>query len=80
MAPQFDASSAGPKRKSRTFVKLETYSDWIPEKGNIDVTDREVQIGMAVSRYEDSQTDPITDLKERLSLWGMHSHISYDSC
>ncbi|KUJ19167.1 small oligopeptide transporter-like protein [Mollisia scopiformis] len=36
---------------------------------DVEVSSRELNIGTAVSRYENRQSDPVTDLKERLSTW-----------
>lgn len=38
---------------------------------DIEVSSRELNIGYAASRYENRHSDPVTDLKERLSAWGM---------
>lgn len=39
---------------------------------DVDVSSREINAGTAVSRYEKGteRPDPVTDLKQRLSLWG----------
>jgi hypothetical protein len=60
---------------SRPFVKLEDDMDWNPKMEDVEVASREVQIGKAVSRYEDSRPDSITDLKQRLSVWGRFPQI-----
>jgi hypothetical protein len=78
-ALQFDAKSAGPMSKSRPFVELEGDKDWNPKKEDVEVASREVQIGRAASRYEDSRPDSVTDLKQRLSVWGRFSQIGDDN-
>ena len=79
MALQFDAKSAGPISNSRS-LKLEDDKDRNPKMEDVEVTSREVQLGRAVSRYEDRRLDPVTDLKERLSLWGMFTRIRDGNC
>lgn len=69
MALQFDEKPSGtappPTRR------LEDDRDWNPKMDDVEVSSREVNAGTAVSRYEKGERlDPVTDLKQRLSLWG----------
>lgn len=72
MALQFDGKSSGTTPKTRPFVRLEDDDkDWNPKMDDVEVSNREVNIGTAVSRYgNDPRPDPVSDLKARLSLWG----------
>jgi hypothetical protein len=71
MALQFDGKSSGTTPKTRPSVKLEDDKDWNPKMEDVEVSSREVNIGTAVSRYDnDPRPDPVTDLKARLSSWG----------
>jgi hypothetical protein len=72
MTLQFGGKSSGTTPKTRPFVRLEDDDqDWNPKMDDIEVSSREVNIGIAVSRYEDDpRPDPVTDLKQRLKSWG----------
>ena len=48
----------------------EDEKDWNPKMEDVAVSSREVKFGKAVSRF-DPRPDPVTDLKNRLSTWGM---------
>jgi len=70
MALQFDEKPSGtappPTRR------MEDDGDWNPKMDDIEVSSREINSGAAVSRFEKAERlDPVTDLKQRLSLWGM---------
>lgn len=47
--------------------------DWNPKIDDVDVTSREVAPGTAVSRFDntDRYSDPVSELRQRLSMWGM---------
>jgi hypothetical protein len=73
MALQFDEKPSGTAPPStRTYARLEDDRDWNPKMDDVDVSSREINAGIAVSRYEKGteRPDPVTDLKQRLSLWG----------
>jgi hypothetical protein len=77
MAFQFDGKSSGTTPKTRPFVRLDD-KDWNPKMEDVEVSSREVNIGTAVSRYDnDPRPDPVTDLKARLSSWGMLNKTTY---
>jgi hypothetical protein len=67
MTLQFDGKSSGTTPKTRRF---EDGRDWNPKMIDVEVSSREVNIGTAVSRYDNDRLDPLTDLKARLSTWG----------
>ena len=68
MTLQVDGKSSGTAPETRPF---DDDKDWNPEVKDVEVSSREVNIGIAVSRYEnDPRPDPVSDLKARLSLWG----------
>ena len=70
MALQFDEKPSGTA--SPPTRRMEDDRDWNPKMDDIDVSSREINSGAAVSRFEKSERlDPVTDLKQRLSLWGM---------
>ena len=81
MALQFDGKSSGTTPKTRTFVKLEDEDkDWNPKMEDVEVSSREMNIGTAVSRYDnDSRPDPVTDLKARLDSWGEQIKLKFRS-
>jgi hypothetical protein len=73
MAFQFDEKSPGatsPQTRA-IYGKYEDERDWNPKMDDVDVTSREIEIGTAVSRYDVRRSDPVTDLKARLSTWGI---------
>jgi hypothetical protein len=68
MALQFDGKSSGTAPSTRS---LDDDNDWNPKMEDVEVSSREANIGTAWSRYEnDTRSDPVSDLKARLSLWG----------
>ena len=70
MAFQFDEKSSGTTNSlTRPYDKLEDDQDWNPKMEDVEVSSREIAPGTAVSRFE-NRTDPVTDLKNRLSTWG----------
>lgn len=74
MALQFDEKPPGALSTSaRTYARLEDDKDWNPKMDDVEVTSREINEGTVVSRHE-KRLDPVTDLKQRLSLWGMANH------
>jgi hypothetical protein len=73
MALQFDEKSSGTTRLTRPNDKLEDDQDWNPKMDDVEVSSREIAPGTAVSRFE--KTDPVTDLKDRLSAWGQFQPI-----
>jgi hypothetical protein len=73
MALQFDEKPSGTAPPStRAYGRLEDDKDWNPKMDDVEVSSREINTGTAVSRYEKAseRPDPVTDLKQRLSLWG----------
>jgi len=77
MAFQFEGKLPGatsPETR-RAYEKYEDEKDWNSKMEDVDVTSREVNIGTALSRYDSRRSDPVTDLKERLSTWGMCAHL-----
>jgi hypothetical protein len=71
MTFQFDGKSSGTTPKTPPFVKLQDDNkDWNPKVEDVVISSREVNIGTAVSRYNNDRPDPVTDLKARLSSWG----------
>jgi hypothetical protein len=71
MALQFDEKPSGTTSPmTRSYVRLEDDRDLNPKIDGIKVSSREISEGTAVSRYDVKRLDPVTDLKQRLSLWG----------
>lgn len=73
MALQFDEKPSGTAPPStRTYDRLEDDRDWNPKMDDVEVSSREINPGIAVPRYDKGteRLDPLTDLKQRLSLWG----------
>lgn len=66
MAFQYEGKSPGATPQTRTY---EDEKDWNPKMDDVDVTSRELDIGTAISRYDTRKSDPLTDLKARLSTW-----------
>lgn len=73
MALNFDGKSSGTTNpRTRKYSELDDDKDWNPKMDDVEVSSRELNIGAATSRYENNrQSDPVTDLKARLSTWGM---------
>ncbi|CZR61509.1 probable isp4 protein [Phialocephala subalpina] len=71
MALQFDGKSSGTTNpRTRQYTEFNDDKDWNPKMDDVEVSSRELNIGAAVSRYDNNrQSDPVTDLKERLSSW-----------
>ncbi|KAF8861288.1 small oligopeptide transporter-like protein [Acephala macrosclerotiorum] len=71
MALQFDGKSSGTTNpRTRQYSELDDDKDWNPKMDDVEVSSRELNMGAAVSRYDNNrQSDPVTDLKERLSMW-----------
>lgn len=70
--------SAGTDATRRFIQRIEEDKDWNSKVEDVEVTTREV--GTAVSSgYERGVTerysDPVTDLKQRLSMWGKYPHL-----
>jgi hypothetical protein len=73
MALQFDEKPSGTTPPStRTYDRLEHDRDWNPKMDDVEVSSSEINPGIAVSRNdkETERLDPVTELKQRLSLWG----------
>jgi hypothetical protein len=72
MALQFNGKSSGTTNpRTRQYENLDDDKDWSPKVDDVEVSSRELNVGSAVSRYDYRQSDPVTDLKARLSTWGM---------
>lgn len=73
MALQYDGKSSGTTNpRTRQYSDFDNDKDWNPKMNDVEVSSRDLDIGTAVSRYDNNrQSDPVTDLKERLSAWGM---------
>jgi hypothetical protein len=73
MALQFDEKPSGTAPPStRAYERLEDDKDWNPKMDDVEVSSREINAGTAISRHEKAyeRPDPVTDLKQRLTLWG----------
>jgi hypothetical protein len=75
MSLQHDGKSSGTTEKSstRSPKSLEDDKDWNPKMEDVEVSSREAGLGNAKSRF-DNKPDPVTDLKQRLSMWGKLLH------
>lgn len=83
MALQFEAKSSGTAfAKTRSNPKYKdnpTYADdkdWDPKMEEVDVNAREVKFAGQSTGYE--RPDPVTDLKNRLSMWGEDHNSEYN--
>lgn len=83
MAFQFDFEGGKPPGavSSEARSKVERYEDekdWNPKEDDVEVSSRELPIAAAMSRFEGRRSDPVTDLKYRLSLWGKsHKYLVF---
>lgn len=77
MALRFDEKSSGTTGKSTTrpLDMIEDDKDWNPKIDDVEVSSRELDQGNIKSRFE-SRPDPVTDLKQRLSMWGKYMSSS----
>lgn len=77
MASQLYGTSSGTTNPTtRQYNELVDDKDWNSKIDDIEVSSREVNIGTAVSRYDNRQSDPVSELKARLSTWGMFVEIT----
>lgn len=81
MALQFEAKSSGTasaKTRSNPQYKdnpmYEDEKDWDPKMEEFDVKAREVKFAGQSTGYE--RPDPVTDLKNRLSMWGEYQNFN----
>jgi hypothetical protein len=71
MASQYDEKSSGTTPpQGQKYNGYEDDKDWNPKMEDVDVSSREVNFGTAVSRFDSNRSDPVTDLRARLSTWG----------
>ncbi|OWP04008.1 small oligopeptide transporter [Marssonina coronariae] len=70
MAAQQTGKSSGTTiSRARAYNELEDEKDWNAKMDDYEVDARGLGIGIAVSSNELHRLDPVTDLKQRLSMW-----------
>lgn len=85
MAAQLDGKSSGTTNaRTPQYIDIEIDKDRDPTMNDVEATSRDIKAEVPMSRFGNHrQSDPITDLRERLSTWGKsqiheqrHAYIS----
>jgi hypothetical protein len=76
MASEYNGKSSGtttPKIR-KYYDEVENEKDWDFKFDDLEIDTQEVELGDAASGNDARRLDPVTDLKHRLSMWGMWNY------
>ena len=72
MALQYDGKPSGTAAPgARKYTGFDDEKDWNLKMDEFEVNTREIDDGFSASGNDARQLDPVTDLRQRLSMWGM---------